>query len=201
MKAHEKSKIALYYWMIGKSYTDGAKALSFAEKHHTGMRKDGVTPEISHMLSIANHIRTLTESLLFPEITLIAGLLHDTPEDCPVSFEEIEARFGQRATVAIKKLTKKYQGMKLTPEEYYSQMSDCPIASIVKGIDRSHNFQTMNGVFTEEKKKQYIKECQDYLLPMLKQARKNFPEQELAYENVKQMLLRQIDLIEYSMRK
>jgi len=53
----------------------------------------------------------------------------------------------------------------------------------------------MQGVFTREKQSAYISETEEYILPMLKEARKNFPEQESAYQNIRQVLLTQIDLI------
>jgi hypothetical protein len=59
-----------------------------------------------------------------------------------------------------------------------------------------HNLQTMVGVFTFEKQKTYIVEVRVLFLPMLKAARRNFPQQVLAYENIKHVLLSQIELIE-----
>jgi hypothetical protein len=54
----------------------------------------------------------------------------------------------------------------------------------------------MAEVFTLEKQKKYIKEVLDLFFPMLKNARRNFPAQVLAYENIKHMLKSQIQLIE-----
>jgi len=50
----------------------------------------------------------------------------------------------------------------------------------------------MVGVFTLEKQSSYIDEVEKYFLPMLKQARKNFPEQVDAYLNVETMLNQQV---------
>jgi hypothetical protein len=55
----------------------------------------------------------------------------------------------------------------------------------------------MPDVFTPEKQRSYIDEAVDHILPMLKQARRKHPRQELAYENAKLMLVSQIQLIEH----
>ncbi len=36
----EKMKIAIRYWMKGRGYYTALKAMDFAEKYHTGTRKD-----------------------------------------------------------------------------------------------------------------------------------------------------------------
>ena len=54
----------------------------------------------------------------------------------------------------------------------------------------------MVGVFKEEKQKEYIREAETKILPALKIARRNFPSQEPAYENVKLMMKSQIALLE-----
>ena len=53
----------------------------------------------------------------------------------------------------------------------------------------------MPGVFTPEKQHEYIVECETWIIPMLKLARRKFPEQEPAYENLKRMLTSQIELL------
>ena len=69
-----------------------------------------------------------------------------------------------------------------------------PLASIAKGVDRMHNFQSMSGVFDLDKQQRYMEETEQYIIPMLKEARKNFPEQEPVYQNIKHVLRTQIEL-------
>lgn len=181
-------------WLLGKEYYKAVEALEFAAKYHTGTRKDGVTPEFHHQVSILHYLRTL-KGLRNQQAVLAAGCLHDTIEDYDVPPETIRVKFGEEVCTAVLLLTKKYRGEKKSPEEYYKSMSSNPIASIVKGGDRVHNFQTMATVFSCEKQLKYIEECEEHLLPMLKEARNNFPDQELAYENIKHALKGQIELI------
>jgi (p)ppGpp synthase/HD superfamily hydrolase len=122
---------------------------------------------------------------------LTAGVLHDTREDYPQATTEIEQNFNPRVVYAVELLDKNGK----EPSFYFSQIAKDPIASIVKGADRTHNIQSMIGVFTPEKQIRYVTEAEEYFLPMLKTARRKFPQQEPAYENIKHLLNTQIELI------
>lgn len=184
-------------WLLGKEYYKAVEGLEYASKQHNGMRKDGITPEFHHQISIAHYIRTLP-NLRNQQLTLLAALLHDVVEDYNVSLEELEKKFGFEVVQIVLLLSKIVKGHKKDISEYYLAMSLDPIASIVKGGDRIHNFQTMAGIFTCKKQLAYIEECENYILPMLKEARNNFPDQELAYENIKHALKGQIELLRLS---
>ena len=189
-----KKIVTLRYWLLGRGFHIALRALEFAAKFHTGKRKDG-SPEFDHQVTIALYIRTLADLLEYPEETLAAVFLHDVCEDHDVGFDEIEAKFGRRIRDAVIRLTKIHRGVKIPPEVYFSNMAKDVIASVVKGADRMHNMQTMNAVFSESKQIEYIKETLDFILPMLKEARRSFTKQEPVYENVKLVLLTQIELI------
>lgn len=191
----QKQRILLRGWLHGRGYFLACSALDFAESFHTGTRKDGVTPEFSHQVQIAHYVRTLAHGLIYPERTLAAALLHDVCEDYEVGFPEIEKRFGAETKTAVELLTKTYRGAQIPPETYFTRIGDDPIASIVKGIDRTHNVQSMIDVFSRAKQEAYLNEVEEYFLPMLKQARRTFHRQEEAYENIKHMLVNQTALI------
>lgn len=74
-------------------------------------------------------------------------------------------------------------------------ISESPIASVIKGIDRVHNIHTMVNVFTYEKEVEYIQETEKYILPTLYKARHIFHQQEAVYENLKQYLMLALNLI------
>ena len=184
-------------WMLGKGFYRAVEALEYAAKFHTGMRKDGITPEFHHQISIGHYVRTLS-GLRHPELALIVAMLHDLLEDYDLPAESIESRFGKEVLDAVLLLSKEYLGNKKSAKKYYHAMAHDPIASVVKGADRVHNFQTMPAVFTCKKQLEYIQECESYILPMLKEARNRFPDQELAYENIKHALKGQIELLKLS---
>ena len=181
----EKTKLALRYWLLGREYFAALKAMEFGVKYHTGIRRDGKTPEFHHQVSIASYIRTLP-SVIDMESTLATAFLHD----------DVKSLVGDKIAKSVDALTKKGN---IATGLYYENISKCQIASIVKGSDRIHNVQTMNGAFDNIKKKMYVDETTDYILPMIKSARRAFPEQEAAYENVKLVLNSQLELINYSL--
>lgn len=186
-------------WLNGRRYYKAAQALELAKKHHTGLRKDGVTPSFFHQLRIAEYLHTLEGHFLFPEETLAVAFLHDLVEDHHdrVSPIDIKNHFGERIYNSVMNITKKIGINKVPYPVYFERMSQDPIASLVKGADRIDNVQSMQGVFSEQKQKDYCKEVNTYFLPMLKKARRLFPQQVGAYENIKYMLKNQLELISY----
>ena len=188
---YKRLLLALKYYMIGKGYVRGVKALEYARGIHTGIRKDQVTPEFQHQVEIGLFITTL-KSLVDEENTLIVAMLHDIVEDHDVSLEVITSMFSAEIAEAVDRLTK-YPG--LSDEVYYENCASHHLSSIVKGCDRIHNVNTMNGVFDRQKKDSYLQEVELFILPMIKESERLFPEQFLSYMNIKHMLKSQINLI------
>lgn len=179
-------------WLQGKDYHLALAAMEFAMSWHKGKRKDGVSPEFSHQMFIALYVLSISPLLLYPEETLAAVFLHDVCEDFPVTYDEIERRFGKRVRDAVELLTKKKDGVRIPDDIYYERMALNEIASIVKGVDRAHNVHSMHSAdWSLEKQQAYLDFVFEFVLPMLKKARKTFSRQRLAYENVKSVLLMQ----------
>lgn len=74
-------------------------------------------------------------------------------------------------------------------------MANEPIGSIVKPADRSHNQKTMGGVFTPEKQISYVDFTDERIIPMMHEARQNFPEQYAAYMLLQDKLESQAALV------
>jgi len=178
--------------MLGRQWYTAIKALEYGAEIHVGFRKDRVTPEFEHQIRIAHYLRTIHTSLLWPQETVASALLHDVVEDHPVPLDAIYKMFGDRIGASVDLLTKT-KGKSNT--EYYAAMATDPIASVCKGADRIHNVQTMVGVFSPEKQTNYCDEVEEYILPMLRIARRQFPQQEPAYENIKHVLMSQVELV------
>lgn len=200
MGQFEKLKISLRYYLQGaadqnKDFLLVLDAFEFALSYHTGVRKDEVTPEFMHQLETVLFLRTLLSGLKYPAETLAVMILHDVVEDYDVPIELIRERFGERVAHAVWRMTKKYRGVKKTLAQYFSEMLDCAIAPICKGADRINNQQSMYGVFSREKQLAYIEETETYILPMLKAARRRYPEQENVLMNIYFVLKAQIQLL------
>lgn len=201
MNKFQKKALILRQTLIGARYFHALAAMEFAATFHKGVRKDGETPEFDHQISIALFALTLPD-LMYREEVIATIMLHDVREDYNVSNGEIIAlfpsdpAFGARVARAVENMTKEFRGQKKDEARLFEAMAEDAIASIAKGCDRIHNIQSMVGVFKLEKQIVYIKEVSDLFLPMLKAARRRFPQQGMAYENIKHMLNSQIELIE-----
>jgi (p)ppGpp synthase/HD superfamily hydrolase len=187
----QKNTIALRYWLIAKEYYRALKAMELASSYHTGTRKDGITPEFSHQLLMALYVKTLYKYLLFPEDTFITIFGHDLIEDYDVE----EWLLRDFCVDKVKLVTKRCKLYTKDLPSYYAEIGKDSVASVVKAADRMHNVQSMPGVFDKKRQLEYITETEMYVLPMIKVAKRLFPEQEPFYENVKLCIRNQIALI------
>ncbi len=199
MEKFKKTRLTLYQQLQGAGYFDALAAYHYAERLHTGTRKDGVTPSFQHQVDIGLFAMLLPD-LRYREETLATIALHDTREDKGIADSEIRAIFHNEKTStlvgdAVDAMTKKFRGVVRPVDEVFAAIADDPIASIAKGCDRQHNILSMVGVFTVEKQRSYIDEVRTLFLPMLKIAKGNFPHQIRAYELLKFNLESQIELI------
>ena len=194
---HKKHLAVMRGWLHGKGYFKAAEALEIVCKLEVGYRKDGKTPKPHHQLAVARLVATLSDHLLFPEESLTVAFLHDVLEDHHDSYsrKDLERLFGQRVADAVWAMSKKSGNVTKPYDVYFSEMAEDEIASVVKMADRIHNIQTMYGVFSKEKQSAYICEVGDWFLPMVKKARRNFPRQLMAYENLKITMRCQCSLV------
>lgn len=194
----ERKRTALKGYCLGRDYVDVLRAITFAERYHTGFRKDKVTPEFQHQIEIALHATTLKglsnadESILLQMI-----MLHDVVEDYNVSLIEIEKEFGPVVAAGVEALSKVIQGHKKDMVSYMRGLVLHPLAALAKGCDRVHNVQSMRGVFNYEKQKNYAQEVRDHFFPMLRRVRDIAPQYRQAINNIKSMLENQVQWVEY----
>lgn len=195
---HKKLRNVLFNRFMGMAKVNSAyhivvKAFLFAEQLHQGVRKDGVTPEFYHQLSILGRSLCFHDLLTNPVDVYVAILLHDSPEDYPHVIGRIKTEFPNHAAFSLSLskydfIHKEHQPpevIKKSMSDYMQELSESPVLSVAKLLDRLHNLSTMLGVFSPEKIMQYIQEVEEYFLPMLKQAKARFPEQEAVYEIIK----------------
>lgn len=193
----DKAKTYLRGHLQGQRMYKALEAMEICLHYHKGFRKDGVTPEWYHQLSIVLYLVTLEHCFGDDaESIYIVAFLHDVVEDYDYPLESVQAIFGEKIAKAVALISKQTPGSaKKSNEAYYNELGKNKLASIVKGADRIHNYQSMPGVFSHEKQRSYIQEGQDFILPMLKKARTRFFDFRSAYENIKHVLLVQMNLI------
>jgi len=124
-------------------------AYEFAEAAHRGQQRLSGEPYISHPLRVAV---TLAE-LKLDEATIIAGLLHDVPEETGTSIAAIEKEFGREVATLVAGVTKlgklKYRGLQRYIESlrkmFVAMAKDIRVI-LIKFADRIHNLETLRAL-------------------------------------------------------
>jgi len=189
--------ISMRYFLIGREYYKAIDAMEFAISYHTGLRKDGITPEFQHQVSIAHYLRTLQLDDI-EERAIILAFTHDLSEPpYNISSDIISKKYGLDIGKSQWLITKKNNDVQKTEADYFNQMDGDLLTVIVKGADKINNMQTMQGVFDDIKQREHIRITRERVIPMLKKARRKFPKYESALENMKFVLNGQIELINH----
>ena len=148
-------------------------AYEFASRAHQGqMRKSG-EPYLEHPLRVA---MTLAELRLDAD-TVAAALLHDVPEDCGITLDEIEADFGPQVSKLVDGVTKLN---KLTQTEAGEAKSGLQAENLrkmllataedlrvvlIKLADRLHNARTL-GALPVKKRRAIAQETLEIYAPL-----------------------------------
>src|SRR5258706_11244036 len=78
------------------------RAYVFSAKVHEGQERLSGEPYLVHPLEVAS----ILVDLRMDDVTVAAGLLHDTIEDTLTTLDEIRRRFGERVAFLVEGLTK-----------------------------------------------------------------------------------------------
>lgn len=150
------------------------KAMSFARDKHSGQLRKSGEPYIVHPLMMACN----AVSIGIRDDTVIATiLLHDVCEDCGVSLSELPV--DDRVRNAVDLMTFRVmdgETKEIAKNRYYNMLLKSREATLTKLLDRCHNVSSMAGTFSEEKLKSYIEETRVHVLPMLRKAKRMYPE-------------------------
>lgn len=186
----DSSKMYTYLkgYAMGLGWTDTLSALAFARTAHKNQLRKGGEPYIVHPLTVACHAVALN---LKEDSLIAAAILHDVVEDCGVKCGELPV--SDYTKDVVHRLTH-IKGEPLGP--YYREIGESRTASMVKLLDRCDNVSTMAGVFTEAKIRQYIQETRDFVLPLLRQAKDQWPEESNALFVIKYHIHSVIDGLE-----
>jgi GTP pyrophosphokinase len=132
------------------------RAYDFAAKAHTGQVRRSGEPYIVHPTETA----VTLAKLRLPQNIIIAGLLHDVPEDTSVTIKEIETLFGADVAGMVSGITKlgkiKYRGMERYVEnlrKMFVAMASDIRTIIIKFADRLHNLSTLDALPPEKRRR------------------------------------------------
>lgn len=144
--------------------------IAFASDAHSGQFRKSGEPYIIHSLHAA---RTLAE-IGMDEITIAAGLLHDVPEDTPITLDEIAKKFGPEVSYLVDGITK-LSKIRLygSQQEYFLEnlrkmflaMAKDIRVVIIKLADRLHNMRTLQSL-PPEKAERIAKETFEVYVPI-----------------------------------
>ncbi|MDD6323076.1 MAG: bifunctional (p)ppGpp synthetase/guanosine-3',5'-bis(diphosphate) 3'-pyrophosphohydrolase [Bacilli bacterium] len=145
------------------------KAYKFAYKSHYGQKRLTGEEYIIHPLNVAYILTRINADYE----TISAALLHDVVEDCNVSIDEIESKFGYNISILVDGVTKinKLNFSAATESVINNQrkilvgLSEDVRVIIIKLADRLNNMQTLF-VHSEAKQKSISKETLDILTPI-----------------------------------
>lgn len=124
-------------------------AYEFADEKHKGQFRKTGEPYVIHLINVAYILADLQAG---PQ-TIAAGLLHDTIEDCNVTFDEIKDKFGEEIATLVESVTKVGRIQNLSKEEFEAEnhrkifiaMAKDIRVILIKLADRLHNMRTLYG--------------------------------------------------------
>ena len=147
------------------------KAYEFALAAHAGQKRKSGDDYITHSLAVADY---LGGHLHMDADTVIAGLLHDVPEDTETSILEIRNSFGPQVAFMVEGITKLGK-IKLRSQQdenyietlrkmFLSMAADIRVV-LIKLADRRHNMLTIQ-YLPEEKQKRIARETLELYAPI-----------------------------------
>lgn len=146
-----------------------ADAYAFAEEAHRGMARRSGEPFITHPVAVTE----ILAEMHLDVSALIAGLLHDTVEDTPVTFEQIEERYGETVRKIVEGETKISKlAVRVYEDEQSENLRQMLLAMVgdvriilVKLADRLHNMRTL-GAMPPTKQQRISEETLEIFAPL-----------------------------------
>jgi GTP diphosphokinase / guanosine-3',5'-bis(diphosphate) 3'-diphosphatase len=145
------------------------RAYVFSAKVHEGQARLSGEPYLIHPLEVAG----ILVDLRMDDITVAAGLLHDTIEDTLTSPEELRRLFGEEVAFVVEGLTKiakiEFTSARERQAENFRKMliamsKDIRIL-LIKLADRLHNMRTLN-YMSEDSGRRIAQETLDIYAPL-----------------------------------
>lgn len=182
----------------GAKMPETLKALSFARQKHEGQLRKSGDPYIVHPLTMACNAISLG---ICDDEVIATILLHDVCEDCNVSLSELPVNDKVKRGMELMTFTvMKGETKETAKNRYYNMMLQSREATITKIVDRCHNVSSMAGTFSKEKLVAYIEETRQYVLPLIRKAKIQYPEDADRLFVLKYHMISVVDSIEATMQ-
>lgn len=126
------------------------RAIDYASQKHAGQFRKWPEnlPYVEHCKNVANELIAAG----YKDEVVIAGVLHDTVEDTPTTFEELKKAFGKKVAKLVMSVTEKGDNMT------FSERLDAYIKKVQKGgakakaisaADKIDNMNSMRGALED----------------------------------------------------
>lgn len=145
-------------------------AYEFALKAHDGQKRKSGEDYIQHPLAIAK----ILAEIGMGSRTIVASLLHDVPEDTPVTLAEVEKKFGKEIAQIVDGVTKlgklrlrgsqKELYLENLRKMFFAMAEDIRVV-IIKLADRLHNMRTLEHL-PAEKQTRIAEETGEIFVPI-----------------------------------
>ena len=172
----QKMYVFLKGALTGAKMTEAVRALAYMRDHHEGQVRNDGQPYAVHPLMMACYAMSL-ESEFIDDVVMAGLLLHDVCEETNTPVEELP--FSDEVKRAVKYVTlvrfkdeTKFEHKK----RYMNELLECRASVIIKAIDKMFNLMTMSAVFPEDKVRKNVVEADMLFLPVLREAKKKWPE-------------------------
>ena len=158
----------------GPGFEQSRTALVFARKAHAGQTRKSGLPYIVHPLSMACDAiacKGATDEII------ATILLHDVCEDCNIPLSALPVNGIVRQGVKLMTI-RPFQGEEKaeTKRRYFHELLDSREAIICKAFDRYANLNDAEGILSEEAIVKNVHETHEYLMPVIKEAKYEYPE-------------------------
>lgn len=164
------------------------KAYVFSAKVHKGQLRLSGEPYLTHPMEVAN----ILADLRLDEVTISAGLLHDTLEDTWCTRPELDAAFGEEIASLVEGLTKISKITFFTKQEQEAENFRKMILAMAKDVrivviklaDRVHNMRTLE-YLPMERQEAVARETLDIYAPLANRLGIGFIKNELEDQALK----------------
>jgi len=158
------------------------RGYQYAENAHSGQVRASGEPYFNHLVATAH----LAARLKVDVPTIVAALLHDTVEDCSVTFEELKTKFSEEIADLVQGVTKLTRTEFESREEHQAENFRKMLLAMAKDIrviliklcDRLHNMRTLESK-SEEKRRLIALETYEIYAPLANRLGINWLKSEL----------------------
>lgn len=146
------------------------RAFEFAREKHEGQTRASGEPYYTHPMEVAG----ILAGMRLDTPTIVTAILHDTLEDTPATYKELQDCFGEEVAAlvnGVSKLTKiESQTVEGKQAENFRKllvaMSEDIRVLLVKLADRLHNMRTLDHIGREDKRRRIASETLEIYGPL-----------------------------------